>query len=296
MQLIPSPRWRLTVDIGSSPAQVSSEDERLSKQGQATGELLALIKVYTPEYKTSPLAPYLPGFTAIRLLLRKTTKSDRDYQLLNGTLKAYSDYRAQGRSDFDTAWMVARDFMSAAKKQNEIRPPTPNLQNISPSENVGLVAVADPERKLAMTNSDRVAAATITAATCCLNPGSCGLTSKSTTKDCSNMQSLDSSCASERLDLCRNDEITSFSRRTPSMFPLPRDGNCTKEAASIIRPGRETQGHSGAAFAQPLPVSESTFPEQLMASPALQPIPTSEEIELLGIEVDLTKQDNDGLH
>ena len=129
-QLMPSPRWRLTVDIGSTPAATQADDP-LAKEGNKSNELNALIRTYTPEDKTSPLAPYLPGFTALRLLLRKRTKSDRDYELLKEILHAYGRYRQEEKSDFEVAWMVARDFMVAAKKQTGRTASTSPMADIS---------------------------------------------------------------------------------------------------------------------------------------------------------------------
>lgn len=73
--------------------------------------MLKLLAENIPTHSNSPFSPYLPGFTALRLLLLKRNRTPEDNDLCNTMLDSYSSYLSSGRNSSETAWMVARDFM-----------------------------------------------------------------------------------------------------------------------------------------------------------------------------------------
>jgi hypothetical protein len=111
---MPSPKWKLIVDIGYS--QVSTTADTMSEVDTKVQNLLSLVQLHTPEDKTSPMASFLPGFTSLRLLLQKKSRSSRDDQLVNLALTSYDAYQRSGQNDKDLACMVARDFMLLSKQ------------------------------------------------------------------------------------------------------------------------------------------------------------------------------------
>ena len=114
MQLRPSPKWKLVVDVGVGPPPKSAEMSEL--ENRLRHELLDLIHKCTPVDKSSPLAPYLPGFTSLRLLLTQQDCSHRDNDLLKSVLASYESYKKGDRPDTDIAAMTARDFMLLSKE------------------------------------------------------------------------------------------------------------------------------------------------------------------------------------
>jgi hypothetical protein len=115
--LMPSPRWKLTVDIGSLRRKMPSDQTAISEEDACIDELLALIRVHTPADKSSPMALYLPGFTALRMLLTKSSLLERDDILLKAILRTYKKRKHSGQAGVDIAWTIARDFMVMSKQQ-----------------------------------------------------------------------------------------------------------------------------------------------------------------------------------
>jgi hypothetical protein len=110
-QLMPTPKWKLVVDV-AAPAQPESGNPAALQQGDnRANELLTLIRTFTPADKTSPLAAYLPGFTSLRLLLEKPSRTTREEDLAQTLVESYSSYQRTGMPPSDIASMVARDYM-----------------------------------------------------------------------------------------------------------------------------------------------------------------------------------------
>jgi hypothetical protein len=117
---MPTPKWKLVVDVGAKPPKPdnpATTDGRLSN-------LLKLLAEHIPTHRNSPYSPYLPGFTSLRLLLLKQTKTAEEKDLLITILESYSSYLSSGRSNSETVWMIARDFMllsrtSATRQQQD---------------------------------------------------------------------------------------------------------------------------------------------------------------------------------
>jgi len=130
-KLMPTPKWKLVVDIGSAPPKLDEKavDRRIP-------DMLKLLAENIPTHHNSPFSPYLPGFTALRLLLLKRNRTPEDNDLANTMLDSYSSYLSSGRNSSETAWMVARDFMlltQISTQHSAIMPQT--LQSIHQQSN-----------------------------------------------------------------------------------------------------------------------------------------------------------------
>jgi hypothetical protein len=132
-QLMPSPKWKLVVEVGAPPKTAGVEQDG-SENCQLSNELLSLICTHMPKDKTDNLAPYLPGFTSLHLLLIKRSKSVRENEMLKSVLASFSSYKLTGQSDSNVAWMTARDYMilSIQDAQHFASAPT----NFSPKNNI----------------------------------------------------------------------------------------------------------------------------------------------------------------
>mmetsp|Transcript_18248 Transcript_18248/g.45343 ORF Transcript_18248/g.45343 Transcript_18248/m.45343 type:complete len:834 (+) Transcript_18248:232-2733(+) len=128
-KLMPTPKWKLVVDVGSAPPKLDEKaaDKRIP-------DMLRLLAENIPTHRNSPFSPYLPGFTALRLLLLKRNRTPEDNDLANTMLDSYSSYLSSGRNSSETAWMVARDFMlltqTTTTQQSTSIPQQQSLQTI----------------------------------------------------------------------------------------------------------------------------------------------------------------------
>jgi hypothetical protein len=113
-QLLPSPQWKLVIDIGIGPPSAATTHGNPAEIQQAV-ELMSVIRTHSPESKSSPKAMYLPGFTSLYLLLGKQRRTAEENDLVKSSLESYSACRLAGYSDFDVAWMTARHFMEQVK-------------------------------------------------------------------------------------------------------------------------------------------------------------------------------------
>jgi hypothetical protein len=104
---MPTPKWKLVVDVGAKPPK----PDNAAIADRRAPDLLKLLAEHIPTHRNSPYSPYLPGFTSLRLLLLKQTKTPEEKDLLGTVLESYSSYLSSGRSNSETAWMIARDFM-----------------------------------------------------------------------------------------------------------------------------------------------------------------------------------------
>lgn len=115
-QLMPTPKWKLVVDVGSAPPKpddAKATDKRVQ-------DVLKLLAEHTPTHRNSPYSPYLPGFTSLRLLMLKRNRSNDDDDLLSTMLASYSSYLASGRERGEIAWMMARDYMVFTQPSNQL--------------------------------------------------------------------------------------------------------------------------------------------------------------------------------
>jgi hypothetical protein len=137
LQLMPSPKWKLVVDIGEiediappAPAEVpnverepgdtesfsaavsaASGNDGAPRKDSRIEHVVALLGKYMPSDPMSPLAPYVSGFMSLRLLLLRVSRSPEEEELVRTMMDSYSSYAAGGREQADIAVMLARDFL-----------------------------------------------------------------------------------------------------------------------------------------------------------------------------------------
>jgi hypothetical protein len=144
-QLMPSPKWKLVVEIGAPPKTAGVEQDG-SENCQLSNELLSLMCTHMPKDKTDALAPYLPGFTSLHLLLMKRSRSARENEMLKTALASFFNYKLAGHSDSNVAWMTARDCMllTIQEAQHFANAPT----NFALKNNVSAVAASFQQQQL----------------------------------------------------------------------------------------------------------------------------------------------------
>ena len=126
---MPSPKWKLVVDVGepepvlgnqagagTSVSQASNDlsDSVLEKangRDSRVDEVVSLLGELMPSDPNSPFAPYLSGFMSLRLLLLRPTKSPEEEETARTMLDSYTSYSQGGRARSDIGVMLARDFM-----------------------------------------------------------------------------------------------------------------------------------------------------------------------------------------
>jgi hypothetical protein len=134
-QLMPSPKWKLVVEIGAPPKTATVEQDG-SENCQLSNELLSLMCTHMPKDKTDTLASYLPGFTSLHLLLTKRSRSVRENEMLKTALASFVNYKISGQSDSNIAWMTAQDCMLLS------------IQDAAPKNNVSAVAASFRQQHL----------------------------------------------------------------------------------------------------------------------------------------------------
>lgn len=158
-RLLPCPKWKLVVDIGegedsapapaaatASAATVNQEDDTKgpaepSAPAQAAttaapveaavgrdtriDEVIGILGEFMPSDPNSPLAAYVPGFMSLRLLLLRSSRSNKEEELVKPVLDSFSAYSSGGRQRSDIALMLARDFMFLVQQQQvqQVAPP-----------------------------------------------------------------------------------------------------------------------------------------------------------------------------
>jgi len=129
-RLLPSPKWKLVVDIGEpepQPNQISSTGNAASTDVNGVGkgleigkdagrdpridDVISLLGELMPSDPNSPLSPYLSGFMSLRLLLLRSSRSPEEEDRARTMLDSYTSYSQGGRSKTDIGIMLARDYM-----------------------------------------------------------------------------------------------------------------------------------------------------------------------------------------
>jgi hypothetical protein len=108
--------------------------------------VVSLLGEFMPSSPQSPLAPYVPGFMSLRLLLLRQARSPEDEDLVRTMLDSFSSYATGGRQRQDIALMLARDFMFVSQQlqmtlqqqQNPFLCHDNNLAAAASSSNAGL--------------------------------------------------------------------------------------------------------------------------------------------------------------
>jgi hypothetical protein len=153
-QLLPSPKWKLVVDIGDTeevspslpvsstltndvrPEPEIKEDPvdlslfanlhsapptaaRASGDSQDTriNEVIGLLGEFTPSDPNSIHSPYLHGFMSLRLLMLRQSRTPAEEEFVKTMLDSFSSYTAGGRERSDIAAMLARDCMFLSQQQ-----------------------------------------------------------------------------------------------------------------------------------------------------------------------------------
>ena len=139
-RLMPSPKWKLVVDVGQQPPpqqQAFPQQEQQQGVGGAEGqpssedsaalssEVISIFGEHMPSDPKSPSFAYLQGFMSLRLLLLRQNRTVQEQDLVNTMLSSYSSYKAGGRTPADIALMLARDFMFLSEQQRQTVVPSP---------------------------------------------------------------------------------------------------------------------------------------------------------------------------
>jgi hypothetical protein len=146
---MPSPKWKLVVDVGEMELQSStslaqlesitfgqensfdqgsvelpdrvSASDRSSVKDPRIDEVVSLLGEFMPSDQTTPLAPFIQGFMSLRLLLLRPSRSQEEEEGVHTMLESFTSYSQGGRNRSDIAFLLARDFMflSQAKSQQQ---------------------------------------------------------------------------------------------------------------------------------------------------------------------------------
>lgn len=147
---MPSPKWKLVVDIGepeppmnsmptvsaavaasNTVAQAPQEavlnekvsnDRENSNKDTRVDEVVSLLGEYMPSDPNSPMSSCLPGFMSLRLLLLRPSKTPEEEELVRIMLGSYSSYSSGGRTKSDIAHLLARDFMYLTQQHQQQQP------------------------------------------------------------------------------------------------------------------------------------------------------------------------------
>jgi hypothetical protein len=139
LQLMPSPRWKLVVDVGETDPDITvvesaaglgmaeplardEEDFKPSKNSRID-QVISLLGEYMP---SDPASPLVPGFMSLRLMLLRPSKSAEDEDMVRTILGSYSSYIMGGRSKQDIAVNLSRDFMFLSQ-QSQAQPLFPSF-------------------------------------------------------------------------------------------------------------------------------------------------------------------------
>eukprot|EP00956_Cyclotella_meneghiniana_P036110 scaffold121622_cov79-Cyclotella_meneghiniana.AAC.1 len=113
-RLMPSPKWKLVVDVGEIQAPVPQQNGSATNGADndaLTSEVINMFGEHMPSDPSNPGFSYLQGFMSLRLLLLRKARSDQEQDIVNTILSSYSSYKAGGRTRPDIALMLARDFL-----------------------------------------------------------------------------------------------------------------------------------------------------------------------------------------
>lgn len=156
-RLLPSPKWKLVVDVGKQQEQpqqhvANTQDQHQQQQQQQqqqdlnssaaspgedpaalSSEVISIFGEHMPSDPSSPAFAYLQGFMSLRLLLLRQNRGAQEQDLVNTMLSSYSSYKAGGRTPADIALMLARDFMFLSQQQQQ--PPPQSAAVSSPHGN-----------------------------------------------------------------------------------------------------------------------------------------------------------------
>ena len=156
IQLVPSPKWKLVVDIGPKAIKANDDPQSLSEQQnginrsgsnapnalltnvtQTNGgstrdprldDIVTLLAETMPHSQNSPYFSYLSNFISLRLMLLKPLPSAEDADMQSTLLSSYASYLNSGRTSTDIAVMIARDFMFLRQQNRLVHKLSPQIQ------------------------------------------------------------------------------------------------------------------------------------------------------------------------
>lgn len=148
-KLLPTPAWKLVVDLGNPCVQTVPEVEPTPTQTQTQTEkkdarvddIISILGEHMPSDSSSPLFSFLPGFMSLRLLLLRPQSSWSEPEIDIGRIMfgSFSSYSNAGRSRKDIALLLARDYMFLMQSCQPIKTDG-NYDNVIPSNNIPLLA------------------------------------------------------------------------------------------------------------------------------------------------------------
>lgn len=125
---MPSPKWKLVVDIGQVGSDLalepptagteaaallgvnSEEQVKMPAKDPRIDHVISLLGEFMPSNPGSPHASLLPGFMSLRLMLLRPARSVEEDQLVRTILGSYSSYVSSGRARQEVALSLSRDF------------------------------------------------------------------------------------------------------------------------------------------------------------------------------------------
>lgn len=173
-RLLPSPKWKLVVDVGQQQQQqqqAAAQQEQQQQQQEPpaaappsedpaalSSEVISIFGQHMPSDPNSPAFAYLQGFMSLRLLLLRQNRGSQEQELVDTMLSSYSSYKAGGRTPADIALMLARDFMFLSQQQQQqqsvVPSPHGNYQYSQPTQyqqrpiqNNGMHSSASPQHQ-----------------------------------------------------------------------------------------------------------------------------------------------------
>ena len=123
--MLPTPKWKLVVDIGATATEADNlteegssvaEDLQAAERTNIVAELVSMLGEYMPCDPDTPADAYT-GFMSLRLMLLKGNKSDFENLCLDTILNSYTSYQLGNRSRGEIASLLVRDYAFLLQSQ-----------------------------------------------------------------------------------------------------------------------------------------------------------------------------------
>jgi hypothetical protein len=136
-KLMPSPKWKLVVDIGQAGSDLtpepltagteaaalldvkSEQEAKIPAKDPRIDQVISLLGEFMPSDPGSPNASFLPGFMSLRLMLLRPARSVEEDQLILTILGSYSSYVSSGRPRQEIAFSLSQDFTFLNSRQQQ---------------------------------------------------------------------------------------------------------------------------------------------------------------------------------
>jgi hypothetical protein len=134
---MPSPKWKLVVDIGQAGSDLtpepltagteaaalldvkSEQEAKIPAKDPRIDQVISLLGEFMPSDPGSPNASFLPGFMSLRLMLLRPARSVEEDQLILTILGSYSSYVSSGRPRQEIAFSLSQDFTFLNSRQQQ---------------------------------------------------------------------------------------------------------------------------------------------------------------------------------